>query len=136
MNLPSIDHLDIEPLRLSLIRYGMDMGMSEMELANLKVDVWNEYNLEFKRIMYRITTQIWGEKRNETLIIPATWWQMFKEQYFPKWLLKHFPVEYYDMSFAILTKFPEYNYPPEFGKPRIDIFRGKWDEDGALEEDV
>ncbi|KKN74172.1 hypothetical protein LCGC14_0392580 [marine sediment metagenome] len=25
---------------------------------------------------------------------PKDWWNMFKERYFPQWLVRHFPIEY------------------------------------------
>ena len=54
--------------------------------------------------IFRLATQ-----EEELAKYPATWWQFFKEAYFPKWLLRKFPVQYEEIW--AVRKYPEINIP-------------------------
>ena len=54
--------------------------------------------------IYRLATM-----EEELAKYPATWWQAFKETFFPKWLLRKFPVQYEEIW--AVHKFPEVNIP-------------------------
>ncbi len=59
----------------------------------------NSYqDLVMDRLVYIVEHELPAEElenRSKTLNIsyPSTWWQMFKEQYFPIWLKERFPIE-------------------------------------------
>lgn len=50
--------------------------------------------------LLEIERQIWAEYKQDTVEVaikfefPDGWWQMFKKQYFPDWLLNKYPVVY------------------------------------------
>lgn len=49
--------------------------------------------------IYRFKSYLVGKKHtstfiDETIKIPASWWDHTKEQFYPLWLLKYFPVNY------------------------------------------
>lgn len=46
----------------------------------------------------------------EYLFLPATWWQQFKVEYFPEWLLKYFPIA--KKKYTILHEFHTTNICP------------------------
>ena len=52
---------------------------------------------------------VWGEKVDRKLVFeyPATWWQMFKQQYFPEWLLKRVPVKMKRKYVDIYALYPD-----------------------------
>ncbi len=55
------------------------------------------YNQMVDRLVAQIKTFIMGEKAHEetrTVVFeyPASWWQHFKQEVFPRWLLKRYPV--------------------------------------------
>lgn len=56
------------------------------------------------RVLLHVATQ-----DEELLKRPKTWWQMFKAQYFPKWLLRRFPVQMEEIW--VTHKFPELEIP-------------------------
>jgi len=50
---------------------------------------------------------------------PKTWFEVFKKQYFPKWLIKKFPVNYQIIEIKITECFPTTQY--DVGKPYYTI---------------
>lgn len=63
------------------------------------------------------------------------WWQAFKERWFPKWLLRRFPVEYTQI-FA-KHKFP--HWKKELGTEYVEVYyksRGNDGKHGNLYQDV
>ena len=56
---------------------------------------------------------------------PASWWQMFKRDRFPKWALRHWPVQEHIERVIIkdLFPFPTVKYPPPELGPEIRIVR-------------
>jgi hypothetical protein len=57
-----------------------------------------KYNVEDikENLFVEVETYIHGLRDKNVifdLLVPKTWWQMFKGQYFPKWLLTKFPVQ-------------------------------------------
>jgi hypothetical protein len=59
-----------------------------------------------------------GEKLEKKKVVvfqyPNGWWQAFKLQFFPVWLLKRFPVKY--KVERIIVSFEEYALYPKFPK--------------------
>lgn len=63
----------------------------------------NEYtlsayiDLEVDRIIAQVNKYVWSEHLESPIAIvqiPSTWWQHFKQDKFPTWLIKKFPVKY------------------------------------------
>jgi hypothetical protein len=74
---------------------------------------------ELQNLVIRLSAAVWSEVvQDETVYLtietPATCWQHFKQQYFPKWALKKWPVitekktQSYD--FKTIALFPEFRY--------------------------
>ena len=47
-----------------------------------------------------------------TVSYPDGWWQAFKKENFPKWLLRKFPVRYYDHKFHTKVLLPDFKDLP------------------------
>ncbi len=81
---------------LSLVKEVMEFSVDPREFANLSFDVRHE----FGRYMARIQREMFGEKIEKDVTVtftfkqPATWWQHFKQENLPAWLLRRFPVKY------------------------------------------
>ena len=99
---------------LAATQYFSKAVLDHLEVSDLKrtVDDPMECILHFtfsipSECIKSITHRVWWEA-------PATWWQMFKQRYFPKYLLGKYPVimkDHYRYDkidvFAMLPKFPE-----------------------------
>lgn len=57
--------------------------------------------LSMRRFIYR------EDVFTKTVSYPATWWQHFKESYFPDWLLRWFPVRYAHRDLRAHCTYPE-----------------------------
>jgi len=58
------------------------------------------------------------DEKSLTVKVPATWWDHFKDDHYPKWLQKVFPVRYEIKRFLASKTFPEYKLA------HVDIGRG------------
>ncbi len=77
--------------------------------ANICVDAGliitpERFVIEGTKVLIDILT-----KEEELYRHPSTWWQMFKSVYFPKWLLRLYPVKYTEVW--TVHKFPELTFP-------------------------
>lgn len=65
--------------------------------------------------VFKTCTQLLAQKalfrREFTCSYPASWWQHFKQRWFPEWLLRRFPVELETKRFVAMAEaralFPE-----------------------------
>jgi len=52
---------------------------------------------------------------NQTLVLPATWWDWFKERWFPRWLEKRYPIKTRTWTFkakmGMLDRMPRDRFP-------------------------
>lgn len=69
----------------------------------------------------QITTMVAGERVKE-IKYPMDWWQAFKERWFPKFLLKRFPVDYRIWKIDFL--YPEIEWRKQL-HPQIAIYDNK-----------
>lgn len=80
------------------------------------MDKWAEVIYESGRDVSRGATiihmvaQALGQTLEE-IHYPATWWQAFKQHFFPRWLLRWFPVEY--TKYKVVTFYPKIAMPSE-----------------------
>ncbi len=104
-------------IELEKIQYGLYDFLSKASLMNMSIDRIDDFVAD--RIIYKIRGYLMGEKlREEKSILevsyPCSCWQMFKKQYFPKWLLKKFPVKYETVRKKV--EFKVYELYPKFSK--------------------
>lgn len=61
-----------------------------------------------QELAIQIRKFIWKERLGtEELEIPATWWDHFKEEHFPDWLLERFPPKYVKFSYKFDLLYPD-----------------------------
>ena len=54
---------------------------------------------------------------------PASWWDHFKEQYFPAWLLKNFPSKKITKSHKVYLQYPDISFPDK--EHRVILTKGE-----------
>ena len=84
-------------------------------LSNLTVE--KVHNLIENELLYSVHTLIPAENVKEethefNAKYPCNWKQAFKEQHFPTWLKKRYPVKYKEIAKTV--KFTAYNIYPKF----------------------
>ena len=104
------------------ITHTLDLLVCEKRFAldgfayqNLKVDRIKDFGRT--DLLYSLHSLIPAENLKEethtvSVEYPETWWHAFKEQYFPAWLKKRYPIKYKTKSETVT--FTAYNLYPKF----------------------
>lgn len=75
----------------------LNLELRPEELAQLRFDIDHRSDL-YRHLTLRIKREFFGERRQEEVEVdfkaPTTWWDHFKQDKFPAFLLKRFPVKY------------------------------------------
>lgn len=82
--------VDLKEVVLQKIRFGINL-VENCYPQDLKYDV--ERDIMRNRIIHLITWNLLG-KDIETRKYPSTWWNAFKNRWYPRFLKKRFPVEW------------------------------------------
>ena len=70
----------------------------------------SEHDIAMRAEVVSIVVKALGQTLEE-IHYPSTWWQAFKQHFFPRWLLRWFPVEY--TGHKIVTFYPKIALPDE-----------------------
>ena len=80
---------------LEKLRFGLNQAISKKYLEDV-VDIDLYLDDIANCLVAKVHAYIWAEKlQDESMLIkyPESTWQYFKSEYFPKWLLRKFPVK-------------------------------------------
>lgn len=95
----------VDNVTLEKIRFGVHAHISK-HINEARVDI-----VEILNDMFTVEVKgfVWGEKVDRIVMFeyPATWWQMFKQQYFPEWILERFPVRMQRKYADIYALYPD-----------------------------
>lgn len=81
------------------------MRMSDELLAD-QLELTSRYIGE--ELILTVKYSIWsGSPKYIKYDVPATWWDMFKEQHFPNWLKNKFPPCYSQEAINVIPYFPD-----------------------------
>jgi hypothetical protein len=93
----------LERLRFT-VTDSIDLGMVEAYTAD---DIEHFF---VDRLVYRLRSDIWTEEfEGEIVKYPSTWVQAFKEEWFPNWLLKKYPVKYTSRKSSFKILYPYFD---------------------------
>lgn len=82
----------IQEIVLENVQFRFKQEFDRLDLyPNLKIEHYMDSFTQ--RNIWEIKNNILGEKNKLNIPIPENWFQMFKRDCFPKWLLKKFPVK-------------------------------------------
>lgn len=63
------------------------------------------YEAVYQRMIYNLKVFLWGREVSksveETVNVPVSWWDAFKEEHFPKFLKKRFPVKWRTINVVV-----------------------------------
>jgi hypothetical protein len=120
----------LEPVkyRTALLEKLRFESRAELSVSGIEFDLtYDICKNEVPRLIVRLNKNIWTEQiQDETVTLevetPATWWQHLKQDLFPKWAIKRWPVKMIKKekkhTFKTHALFPEFNYeaPRECGQ--------------------
>ncbi len=114
---------DLREIVLEKIEFGLD---NIVQPSFLDAEVSVEQYLE-NLLRVRVKGFLLGESMGHKAVFkyPLDWWQAFKKQWFPRWLLKKFPVMYRTIEFDAKAYYPDFkpSLPPELSnKYKITVF--------------
>lgn len=102
---------NISKIRKSILLEKLRMTASEMvpghTLATTKLDVIEDNVID--ALVFRLEAEVMTEKLEDrtqttTFEVPKSWWQHFKQEWFPGWLLKRFPVKFESYFKTVIFK--------------------------------
>jgi len=83
-----------------------------------------------QNLTFRLEAHVYGNNRNyEIKGVPTSWWQHFKQDVFPAWLLKKFPVKRTVHKIDVVSLYPELSKRLQDESPRVtitDYIAGEW----------
>ena len=109
------DFVQYKELVLEKVKFGLNEYISKSQMEDIRIEKIED--LITDNIIYKIRGYLMGEKlreekRNWKIKYPSYWWQMFKEQHFPKWLINKFPIKYIikrrNVTFEIYELYPQF----------------------------
>lgn len=81
-------------------------------LSRLKLDGYLDAQSYGNDMIMYLTANIYAETLpSHTILVPSSWWQHFKQECFPSWLCKYFPVQTKKIVVSSKAMYPEYEPP-------------------------
>lgn len=100
--------LNVQEVTLEKIKVAIMQRVSN-QLLDAVVDINEVESFVHNAVDLRLQGYIWGETgKTETIKYPATWRDAFKERWFPKWLLRRYPVNYQVHEISARTLYPNF----------------------------
>ena len=98
---------ELENMKLSMESH---IDMTQLRGLNMNVDTFLDEMAG--RIVFKINARLASQKLEEVVARwPATWWQAFKERWYPLWLQKWFPVRWKESRMKSIALYPEMVIP-------------------------
>lgn len=104
-----------DKVMLERMRYSWKMEISHHLIMNLNEVQLTEYvERTLRNAIYKLDVDIFGQKLDRIMWkMPANWKEAIKERFFPKWLLKIYPVKYTEFKIDPVVLYPQIQIPNE-----------------------
>lgn len=106
---------------LERFKFTVSAVLNETELitsSNLGFEYY--YNEVLNAMVLKLHAYLASERLQHIIVrYPKDWWQAFKERWFPRWLLKRFPVKYHEEYYEARVFYPYVSLPNERHYVRI-----------------
>jgi hypothetical protein len=108
--------ISLEPMVICSSKRISETEIEVMPTASIRKNILNDILIDLRLDLLKEFIEPDVKNINIELEIPKTWFQHFKEDYFPKWLLEKFPVKYKGKTFCYKVSvdniYPNLNLPP------------------------
>lgn len=65
------------------------------------------YDLVLDAYVTRLSVDVWSHHEPDVVIyVPRSWWEHFKRECFPTWLLRRLPIEYMEIRKRVIATYP------------------------------
>lgn len=110
-------NMDVKDIHLKVMREVVQTELDTLNLPweNYRFDADNSFLHEIgKRMVLRLTRKIATENLDTIeLEVPANWWEHFKEEHFPLWLERWFPVKYKKHQWSVTAYYDKVALPEQ-----------------------
>ncbi len=80
-----------DEIQVEFIRFGINVQLSDIEIESSRLGATEQM---IARVRFTLASrEMWIEPQ-WIAKHPASWWDAFKERWFPDWLQRHFPLSY------------------------------------------
>lgn len=87
-----------------------------MDMNNVQLTHYMDHALT--RAIYRLDLDVFGQDLEAQIWkMPADWKEAIKERFFPKWLLRKFPVKHAIFKLDVAVLYPQLEMPQNIHKP-------------------
>jgi hypothetical protein len=110
-----MQNVELEQVTLEKLKFGIIKYLTPEFLIDM-VTVSNHIDFMADEIAIAVRGFVWGEKesaQHEEIEYPRNWKQAFKERWFPKWMLKRWPVQTTKIILDVRAIYPTF-------KPKVD----------------
>lgn len=105
-----LDFPEVESATLEIIKEKVVAHIPKDMIASCEVSI--EDHPMIGSIAVQLTRKVAGQKLDTiSYAIPKSWWQHFKQDHFPKWLRKKFPVQYHKRSWDVTAYYEHVALP-------------------------
>jgi hypothetical protein len=74
--------------------------------------VFAEWRNDLDAMAVKLQRTVWCEQlTDESVLWPTTWWDAFKERWFPRWWLRRWPANYSHADFTVYRAYPDLSLP-------------------------
>jgi hypothetical protein len=107
---PSVKDIHLKVMKESV---QMELDALDLDMSNYQFEVDNSFLPELgKRMVLRLTRRIATENLDTIeLPVPASWWQHFKAEHFPRWMKRKFPVKYNYHQWSVTAYYDKISIP-------------------------
>ncbi len=95
---------------LQRIEFGITHRLTKEVAEELALDIiygGAVYDELFHQVVIRIKGSLLVDQVERVNVkYPSDWWQAVKDRWFPKWLLKHYPIQYITQSLSARILYP------------------------------
>lgn len=102
------NEIQLEKIKLAFTEKLSRLAFAELSEAEVRFE---EIADDFIRNQLTMVVQgyLWGESGpTQTISYPETWWDAFKERWFPQWLLSRYPIRYRHHEISLKTLYPHF----------------------------
>ena len=74
------------------------MSIQDRDLVRTNMSVERYQDQILQETIFQVTKYFWELETTDTIEVPSSWWQAFKEQVYPAWMQKIFIVKYSEIN--------------------------------------
>jgi hypothetical protein len=104
---------DGEPVVTEVVLEAMKVAVAK-RFSRSRVECYAELEFDTDCMVARLEQYVLSERlADECVVWPATWWDAFKERWFPWWWLRRWPAKHAHADFTVYRGYPDISLPEQ-----------------------